>query len=195
MTEFSDWFRDWREKIVRVLGNGRNLFDTRKKVYPEFSEKEVEYLDISLEILYCNNKYNDVIFDTDVFHFYIKNAYSELDFCMQVKFRVLYGYVIRCQSPYFCFSENDFQRLCSFVYWRHHVISSYCLFKFNCNGLKLPANAISYFDILQRLCSGYKNAPTMRERLLIMSSYFYFLTRLVSFVKVQRELEFKKREE
>ena len=210
MTEFNEWYSDWRKKIVSALGEGRDLFAVRKKVYPEFSEREVEFFEtIVLEFLYCNNKFNAVILKLDVFNFSIKNAFIGADeekkkdkplleganVLMQIRFRVLYGYIIRCQSPYFCFSENDFERLSSFVHWRLHVIGSYCSFHFNVDESKLPAGVTSYFEILQRICLGYSRALTSRDRLIIMSRYFYFVSKLVSFVKVQRGIEFNKREE
>ena len=87
-TDAEEFLRDWREKILSRLGNG-SLKKWRS--YSEFGQIEIEYLEFVLDILYCNSKFNSVIFELDVFRFTVKGAYEDREELMLMRYKTLYG--------------------------------------------------------------------------------------------------------
>lgn len=192
LTEIENNLRDWREKILIRLVDG----SVKKwRSYREFSEEELYYLTSVLDILYCNSKFNNVIFELDVFSFTVKSVFEDTKEVMILKYRTIYGYIIRCQSPSFCPLEVDFQRLVNFVEWRRHVIGSYCYLHFKTNDSDWRGYAISHFVSLKRFCFDFFKAESRRECLINMSQYFYFLSKFMVIMKIHRRFEFNKSEE
>ena len=105
---------------------------------------------------------------------------------MLMRYKTLYGYIIRCESSYFCPLQTDFQRLVNFVKWRRHVIGSYCYFHFKIKDSDWSGYPTSHFVTMRQFCSDYLKAKSGKERLINMSHFFYFLSRFMDIMTVHR---------
>ena len=178
--------------LMKRLLDGAPLM---RKSFSDFTKSEIEYLSQGVMIVvYLQNTFNGSILTSEFFKIVIERA-DEDDYCMRLRYRVVYAYIVRCRCLYFCPSELDFNRLVTVVHRQSNAVSAYCDWHFQTNDRLLPVGANTHFEMLQRYCSDYKNVGTLRGRIVNMSRFYYFLKRLILFVQNLRRKECMLREE